>query len=231
MARLNDPGRKIVTIEDPIEYQIDGIVQSQVRPEIGVSFASAIRAFVRQDPDVIMVGEIRDTDTARAAVQAAQTGHLLLTTLHANTAVSAIARLQDLGVESYLLASNLRGLVAQRLVRRLCNYCKGEQELSPQQIEGDPRHAMFGIKPGETVNVPKGCARCSDTGYRGRLPVFEILEISPSVSQAIDQHKSGKEIADIATAEGMKTLQDDAVRHVRNGLTSLSEIFRVTAYL
>lgn len=231
LTRLNDTSRKIVTIEDPIEYQIENIAQSQVRPEIGATFANAIRAFVRQDPDVIMVGEIRDGDTARAAVQAAQTGHLLLTTLHANTAVAAVARLRDLGVESYLLASNLRGVIAQRLVRTLCQYCKKEHELKSSEVAAESRYQLFGFQPGDRVFTATGCPRCAGTGYRGRAPVFEVVEISEALALAIGDDAASVRLQNIAISEGTTTLPQDAKRRVESGETSPEEILRVTAYL
>jgi general secretion pathway protein E len=231
LSRLNDVGRKIVTIEDPIEYRLKNVVQTQVHPEIGLTFANAIRAFVRQDPDIIMVGEIRDSETARAAVQAAQTGHLLLTTLHANTAVSALARLQDLEVENYMIASNLRGIVAQRLLRVLCPACKSEQTVSSDDLGRDSRYRVFGYREGERVYRATGCSRCAGTGYKGRLPVFEVFMITDEVAQAIGNRASLQDLRDMAVASGMTTIPQDARRRGAEGLTSPEEIFRVTAYL
>ncbi len=231
LSRLNDVGRKIVTIEDPIEYRLRNVVQTQVHPEIGLTFANAIRAFVRQDPDIIMVGEIRDSETARAAVQAAQTGHLLLTTLHANTAVSALARLQDLEVENYMIASNLRGIVAQRLLRVLCPACKSEQTVSSHDLERDSRYRVFGYREGERVYRATGCSRCAGTGYKGRLPVFEVFMITDEIAQAIGNRASLQDLRDMAVASGMTTIPQDARRRGAEGLTSPEEIFRVTAYL
>ncbi|MEO0543707.1 MAG: GspE/PulE family protein [Pseudomonadota bacterium] len=231
IAQLNEPGRKIVTVEDPIEYQIDNVVQSQVRSEVDLTFANAIRSFVRQDPDVIMVGEIRDGETARAAIQAAQTGHLLLTTLHSNTAIAAVSRLRNLGLESYLIASNLRGIVAQRLVRLLCHNCRYEAELTREEIASDPRFAAFGFKTGDKVWRARGCSRCAGTGYRGRTPVFEILELDDDIAKAIGEDQSDILLRQIAVDKGMVSLPMDARRKVDQGLTSPDEIFRVTAYL
>src|SRR5262249_1036368 len=175
LSTLNDSTRKILTGEDPVEYEIHGITQSQVRPSIGLTFASALRAFVRQDPDVIIVGEIRDAETARTAIHAALTGHLVLTTLHTETAAAAVLRLLDLGAENFLLKSTLRAVIAQRLVRQLCERCKRAKMLAPADIGADPRFAAVRFKPGETVHDPRGCERCGGTGYRGRVGVFEIL--------------------------------------------------------
>src|SRR5262249_28728631 len=162
-----DTTRKILTIEDPIEYEIRGIHQSQVKPEIGLTFAAAMRAFVRQDPDVIMVGEVRDAETANIAIHAALTGHLVLTTLHTETAAAAVPRLLDLGVESFLLQSTVRAIMAQRLVRILCDRCKVKSDLTDATLSVDPRYTALGIAKGETVCEPRGCERCGGTGYRG----------------------------------------------------------------
>ena len=183
---LNDSTRKILTIEDPVEYEIRGINQSQVKPEIGLTFASALRAFVRQDPDVIMVGEIRDHETAHIAIHAALTGHLVLTTLHTETAAAAVPRLLDLNVEPFLLQSTLRAVIAQRLVRILCDRCKSKHQLTPEMIKMDPRYAMVGFRPGQDIFQPKGCERCAGTGYRGRTGVFEVLETSEDVRNLIE---------------------------------------------
>ncbi len=229
LSRLNDPGRKIVTIEDPVEYQIPGIVQSQIQPAIGLTFSSAIRAFVRQDPDVILVGEIRDAETARAAIQAGLTGHLVLTTIHANTAAAAFTRLRDLGVENYLLVGAVRGVVAQRLVRRLCDHCKRRTNVTREQVDGDPRYAAVGFQPGDVVWEAVGCARCSDAGYRGRIAVFEILTVGDETMSLASEGGDNARIEAAALRAGMTTMADDAVRKARDGLTSPAEVVRVTA--
>ena len=185
LSMLNTPFRKILTIEDPVEYEIAGVVQSQVKPSIGLTFASALRAFVRQDPDVIMVGEIRDAETAHVAVHAALTGHLVLTTLHTETAVAAVPRLLDLGVEGFLLRSVLRGVVGQRLVRLLCDRCRQERRLADQDFVADPRYDSTGLVPGERVFEARGCDRCGGAGYRGRIGVFEALEVAGAVRDRI----------------------------------------------
>src|SRR5262249_36257037 len=181
LTTLNDTTRKILTIEDPVEYEIRGVNQSQVKPEIGLTFATALRAFVRQDPDVIMVGEVRDAETAHIAIHAALTGHLVLTTLHTETAAAAVPRLLDLGVENFLLQSTLRAVIAQRLVRTLCERCKRQQILTAEMLAADPRYPMLGLQRGDHVHEPVGCERCSGTGYRGRTGVFEVLEITDAV--------------------------------------------------
>ena len=228
LTALNEPSRKILTIEDPIEYEIRGVNQSQVKPEIGLTFASALRAFVRQDPDVIMVGEIRDSETANIAIHAALTGHLVLTTLHTETAATAVPRLIDLGVENFLLRSTLRAVIAQRLVRVLCERCKKKKELSAREISADPRYAMFGLTIGALVHEPAGCERCNGTGYRGRTGVFEILEITDETRELIEAKVDSKAITQAATRVGMTTMFDDAVAKCRAGMTSAAEVFRVT---
>src|ERR1700674_359701 len=182
---LNETTRKILTIEDPVEYEIRGINQSQVKPGIGLTFATAMRAFVRQDPDVIMVGEVRDAETAHIAVHAALTGHLVLTTLHTENAAAAVPRLLDLGVEDFLLRSTLRAVIAQRLVRRLCDRCKLKKKLGMADIDADPRYAALGFDVGAEVHEPVGCESCGGTGYRGRLGIFEVLELNHKVRSLI----------------------------------------------
>ena len=188
LSLLNQPTRKILTIEDPVEYELPGINQSQVKPAIGLTFASALRAFVRQDPDVIMVGEIRDAETANIAIHAALTGHLVLTTLHTETAAAAIPRLLDLGVEGFLLKSTLRATIAQRLVRILCDRCKVQKKLTRDNLADDPRYATLGFKAGDTVFEPHGCDRCGGSGYRGRSGIFEIVEMAGDVRDLITEH-------------------------------------------
>ena len=163
LSILNDTSRKILTIEDPVEYEIEGINQAQIKPAIGLTFATALRAFLRHDPDVIMVGEVRDSETAHIAIHAALTGHLVLTTLHTETAASAIPRLLDLGVEGFLLASTLRGIIAQRLVRVLCDRCKRARQLESETLAADPRYDSLGFNVGEELYEPKGCERCGGT--------------------------------------------------------------------
>ena len=225
---LNETTRKILTIEDPIEYEIRGIHQSQVKTEIGLTFASALRAFVRQDPDVIMVGEVRDAETAHIAVHAALTGHLVLTTLHTETAAAAVPRLLDLGVESFLLQSTLRAVLAQRLVRVLCERCKIEKKLDDAALSVDPRYTALGIQKNETVHEPNGCDRCSGTGYRGRTGVFEILETTEEVRNLISTRADAGQITRSAVAAGMTTMFEDGVVKCRAGTTSAAEVLRVT---
>jgi general secretion pathway protein E len=228
LSILNETTRKILTIEDPVEYEISGINQSQVKPSIGLTFAAAMRSFVRQDPDVIMVGEIRDPETAHIAIHAALTGHLVLTTLHTETAAAAVPRLLDLGVEGFLLKSTLRAVIAQRLVRLLCDRCRRERALTAQDLADDPRPSALGLRPGERIAEPAGCERCGGTGYRGRNGVFEILEMIEAVRDLIGAHTDSNVIDKAAIGAGMTTMVDDAVAKCRAGLTSVAEVLRVT---
>jgi general secretion pathway protein E len=226
---LNEPTRKILTIEDPVEYEIAGVNQSQVKPAIGLTFATAMRAFVRQDPDVIMVGEIRDAETANIAIHAALTGHLVLTTLHTETAAAAVPRLLDLGVEGFLLRSTLRAVIAQRLVRILCDGCKRMHALTGDDLAADPRYCVLGFAAGETVYQPEGCERCSGTGYRGRAGVFELLEMTDEVRPFVGANADSLAIDKAAICAGMTTMIDDAVAKCRAGITAVSEVLRVTS--
>jgi general secretion pathway protein E len=228
LSVLNEPIRKILTVEDPVEYEIPGINQSQIKPAIGLTFASALRSFVRQDPDVIMVGEVRDSETAHVAVHAALTGHLVLTTLHTETAAAAVPRLIDLGIEGYLLRSTLRAVIAQRLVRQLCERCRSSKDLIQADFAEDPRLATLGFQPGETVHLPYGCERCGGTGYRGRLGVFEVLELDTELRELIGEKSDGFKIDQAAIRKGMTTMLDDGIAKCRAGLTSPAEILRVT---
>jgi general secretion pathway protein E len=228
LSVLNEPMRKILTIEDPVEYEIPGVNQAQVKPAIGLTFATALRSFVRQDPDVIMVGEIRDSETAHVAVHAALTGHLVLTTLHTETAAAALPRLLDLGIEAYLLRSTLRAVIAQRLVRQLCERCKSRQVLCEADFTGDPRLAALGFKRGEAIHAPVGCERCGGSGYRGRLGVFEVLELDDELRGLIGEKIDGLEVDQTAIRAGMTTMLDDGLSKCRAGLTSPAEILRVT---
>ena len=228
LSILNEPTRKILTIEDPVEYEIPGINQSQVKPSIGLTFATAMRSFVRQDPDVIMVGEVRDAETAHIAIHAALTGHLVLTTLHTATAAAAVPRLIDLGIEGFLLKSTLRAVVAQRLVRMLCDRCKVPHALTEADLAKDPRFAVIGFKAGEVVHEAGGCERCGGTGYRGRNGVFEILEMSDEVRTLIGPQTDSHSVDAAAMRGGMTTMLEDAVAKCRAGLTTVPEVFRVT---
>ena len=228
LSILNEPTRKILTIEDPVEYEIAGINQLQVKPAIGLTFASALRSFVRQDPDVIMVGEVRDSETAHVAVHAALTGHLVLTTLHTENAAAAVPRLLDLGVEDFLLRSTLRAVIAQRLVRQLCDRCKSKKLLCTADIDADPRYGALGLDVGDAVYEPTGCERCGGAGYRGRLGIFEVLELNHEVRSLIHGKTDASMIDRVAIQAGMTTMLDDGAQKCRAGATSAAEILRVT---
>ncbi|HZZ63077.1 MAG TPA: ATPase, T2SS/T4P/T4SS family [Roseiarcus sp.] len=228
LSLLNTPSRKILTVEDPVEYEIAGINQSQVKPSIGLTFATALRSFVRQDPDVIMVGEVRDAETGGIAVHAALTGHLVLTTLHTETAIAAVPRLLDLGVEGFLLKSTLRGVIGQRLVRLLCERCKTPKHLSEADFAADPRYETCGLSVGEVVWAPRGCEWCGGIGYRGRIGVFEALEITGEVRDLVRPGVDSNALAEAARRAGLTTMMDDAIAKCRQGVTSVAEALRVT---
>jgi general secretion pathway protein E len=228
LSILNEPTRKILTIEDPVEYEIAGICQSQAKPSVGLTFATALRAFVRQDPDVIMVGEVRDAETAHIAIHAALTGHLVLTTLHTETAAAAVPRLLDLGVEAFLLRSTLRAVIAQRLVRQLCDRCKIRRPLTAADRAADPRYEEVGLAVDEIICEPVGCERCGGTGYRGRCGVFEILEMNEDVRRLVESQSDWASIDKVAVRNGMTTMIDDGLAKIRAGTTSAAEVLRVT---
>lgn len=229
IALLNDATRKILTIEDPVEYAIPGVAQSQVRQTVGLTFASALKAFLRQDPDVIMVGEVRDAETAKIAIQASLTGHLVMTTLHTNTAAAAVTRLVDIGIEPYLLASTLSTVIGQRLVRVLCPDCRRAVPVTEDRRQRDPRFAALAIEVGTTLFEPVGCERCSHTGYRGRRAIFEVLEITDTVRQHILTGADDTAVEQAARSEGMTTMVEDGRTRCLDGVTSLDEVFRVAA--
>ena len=221
LREISSIEKNIVTVEDPIEYQFPLIRQTQVNEKSGYIFSSAVRAFLRQDPDVILIGEIRDGDTATMALRAAQTGHLVLSTVHANDASGAVPRLKDLGMRDYMISSSLICVIAQRLVRALCPNCKQPYD------SGDEEHRVFGIQKGTTLYAPVGCPRCIKTGYLGRIMVAEILVISKEIERLISLGSHPFEIKDKAVEEGMVTLRGDGIRKILNGTTSFAEIWRV----
>ncbi len=229
LSNLNTPSRKILTVEDPVEYEIAGVNQSQIKPSIGFTFAAALQAFLRHDPDVIMVGEIRNAETAAIAIHAALTGHLVLTTLHTETAAAAVPRLLDLGVEDFLLRSTLRGVVGQRLVRLLCDRCKTRAHVSEEGFAADPRYEACGLAVGETIWEPKGCERCGGTGYRGRIGVFEVLAIEGKLRNHIGRGSDANELDEAARGAGFTPMMQDAITKCREGMTSVAEVLRVTA--
>ncbi|MBN1844733.1 MAG: Flp pilus assembly complex ATPase component TadA [Sedimentisphaerales bacterium] len=226
MNELNTIDRKLITTEDPVEYDIDGIIQVQIRPEIGLTFARCLRSILRQDPDIVLVGEIRDLETAEIAVQASLTGHLVFSTLHTNDAPSAIARLLDLGLESFLVTATLEGIVGQRLVRKICTNCKTafqpteevlmELELTPEMTAG--REFYFG----------KGCDYCNNTGYRGRLGIYEIMRLDDELREDIMNHASTNVLREKSLRKGMKTLRDSGIAAIFDGLTSIEEVVKET---
>jgi len=226
LQKINDPGKKIITIEDPVEYQLSGVNQIQVKPQIGLTFANGLRSIVRQDPDVIMVGEIRDSETAEIAVQAALTGHLVFSTLHTNDAAGAISRLLEMGVQDYLLSSSLLGVLAQRLVRRLCAACRKEV---PFAGIGDELEVSFpdGSAP-RTIWEAVGCEVCSGTGYHGRVGIFELLPVTSEICKVIIERADAGTIRKMAVQQGMRLLRDDGWQKVRQGTTTLAEVLRVT---
>lgn len=224
LNQLNSTEQNILTIEDPIEYELEGINQSQINVKAGLDFADALKAFMRQDPDIIMVGEIRDLNTAEIAIRASLTGHLVLSTLHANTAIGAISRLIDMNVASYLITSSVIGIVSQRLVRKLCNDCK-----EPYSAELGEKQAL-GYSPNEEITLyrPLGCPRCGNQGYKGRIGVYEILMMDKEIRNLINAGSKEDEILDIAKHHKMQVLKDDAIEKVLDGTTTIEEMLRVT---
>ncbi|KAB2966407.1 MAG: type II secretion system protein GspE [Zoogloea sp.] len=227
LGKLDARATKIITVEDPVEYQLGGINQIQVHPQIGLSFASALRAILRQDPDIIMIGEMRDGETAQIAVQSALTGHLVLSTLHTNTAAGAVIRLQDMGLERYLITSSVNGVLAQRLVRRLCTACKSPLELDESVLE---RSGLKRFMPASSRQVynPVGCPACRQTGYSGRTGIHELFVLGEDMHQAIISGADATELHETARRSGMFTLYEDGLRKVAAGETSLEEVLRVT---
>ncbi|MBV9553898.1 MAG: type II secretion system ATPase GspE [Alphaproteobacteria bacterium] len=225
LLRLNSREKKLFTVEDPIEYQLDGVSQIQVKPQIGLSFAHVLRAILRQDPDIVMVGEMRDLETAEIAIQAALTGHLVLSTLHTNSAAGTITRLLDMGIEDYLVTSTVTGVLAQRLVRRLCPVCRESYRPLPELA------AHLGLKAaaGEPMLYRAvGCGQCAGVGYRGRVAVLEFLVLSDAVRQLILQRATVQEIQRVAVAEGMRPMYEDGLHKAQLGLTAIEEVLRVT---
>ena len=224
LSELNKEDVNIITVEDPVEANIDGINQVQTNVKAELTFASALRSILRQDPDIIMIGEIRDTETAQIAVQASITGHLVVSTLHTNSSASTLTRLMDMGIESYLLADSMVGVIAQRLVRRLCPVCKQAYEASKDEkrLLGAPTDEPL------TIYKPCGCERCNGIGYKGRIGVYEIMTITPAIRRVISKRGSAEEIKDVALSEGMHTLRMSASRMVMEGITSFSEMIKVS---
>ncbi|MCP4248598.1 MAG: Flp pilus assembly complex ATPase component, partial [bacterium] len=226
LHELNTPEVKILTTEDPVEYDIDGMIQCQIRSEIGLTFARCLRSFLRQDPDIILVGEVRDLETAQISVQASLTGHLVMTTLHTNDAPSAIARLLDLGLEPFLITATLEGVVAQRLVRRVCENCKTEFNPSEQLL------MELNLKPedvaGRTLYYGKGCDYCNNTGYRGRIGIYEIMMLDDDMRDAIIREVSTNVLRDMSIKRGMRTLRESGLLAIFDGVTTIEEVVKET---
>ncbi|WP_305910009.1 type II secretion system ATPase GspE [Methylomarinum sp. Ch1-1] len=227
LKRLNTAERKIITVEDPVEYQLEGINQIQAKPQIGLTFASALRSIVRQDPDVIMIGEMRDLETAKIAVQSALTGHLVLSTLHTNDAAGGITRLLDMGVEEYLLSSTVNGILAQRLVRKLCPQCK-EKYPAPSKLIDDMQLSKYAGTENIVLFKAKGCQACGGIGYKGRQAIIEFLPMSEAIRKQVMSHEDENVIQQQAIKEGMLTMYEDGLIKVVQGITSLEEVLRVT---
>jgi len=226
LEKINSPEMKIITVEDPVEYQLKGINQIQVKPSIGLTFSNALRSIVRQDPDVILIGEIRDAETAEIAIHSALTGHLVLSTLHTNDAPSAITRLIDMGMEDYLLSSTIIGILAQRLVRVACPYCREPYSPDPGIIK---EMKLEGQRPSDwNVFSVKGCERCSNTGYWGRTGIFEFLEITDGIRRLILEKRDSNIIKEVARKNGMRTLREDGWLKARQGVSTIAEVLRVT---
>jgi type IV pilus assembly protein PilB len=223
---INKPDRKIITVEEPVEYQMNGINQVQVNTDIGMTFPAALRSILRQAPNIIMIGEIRDLETASIATNASLTGHLVFSTLHTNDAPSAVARLVDIGVQPFLVASSIRAILAQRLVRRLCSHCKAAGDLSETEMRA------LRIEPGQMgeaqVMKPVGCDQCRGTGYKGRMGIFEIFIIDDEVRHMINKRSSTLLLRQRARELGMRTLREDGVRKVLSGMTSAEEVISIT---
>lgn len=227
VSELDRERLNVVSVEDPVEYALDRVAQTQVNPRIELTFARALRSILRHDPDVIIVGEIRDRETAEIAIQASLTGHLVLASLHTNTAGAAITRLTDMGIEPYLLASSLRGVMAQRLVRKLCPKCRVSRAPTPEESATMSLHGLGGASTIAALFEAAGCEACNQTGYRGRLGLYRWLPVSPDVARAIHARATDAELEALATSHGWPPIASDAIRHLADGSTSLGEILRV----
>lgn len=221
LNELKGPSRNIVTIEDPVEYKMDGINQVQIKPEIGLTFAAALRSFLRQDPDIMLVGEVRDLETAEICIRSALTGHLVLSTLHTNDAPSAVTRLVDIGIQPYMITPSLLCVVAQRLIRKLCPDCKEAYEPTVEQM------GSLKLKA-ELIYRPKGCAKCNQIGYKGRLSISEVMLVNDQIRELVNQRASSQKVGEAARASGMQTLAESALKKVEAGITSLEEAVSVT---
>jgi general secretion pathway protein E len=225
LDQLNQPDVKILTVEDPVEYQMAGINQIQVKPQIDLTFANALRSIVRQDPDIIMIGEIRDLETAQIAVQSALTGHLVLSTLHTNDAPSSVNRLLDMGVEDYLLTSTVIGILAQRLVRTLCTHCREPYTPLPEVVQ---EMGLLKHSPNPTLYRAVGCPQCGGTGYSGRISILEMMPMSDRIRPLVMRHANATELRQAALADGMEPMFDDGVKKALAGVTTMEEVVRAT---
>jgi type IV pilus assembly protein PilB len=221
---LNTPEKNIITIEDPVEYQLEGVTQVQVNPRAGLGFATGLRSMMRADPDIIMVGEIRDRETAQIAVEAALTGHLVLSTLHTNDAATAITRLVEMGVEPFLVASSVGCVVAQRLARTLCQHCKQRAIIPVATLRANGFPSWLDVEAYE----PVGCARCNGSGYKGRLGLYEVMIMTEEIRSLAIERASADKITEVAVRDGMRRLREDGLHKVMLGRTSLAEVARVT---
>jgi general secretion pathway protein E len=222
LRHLNVPDKKLFTVEDPVEYQLDGVSQIEIKPQIGLTFAHILRSILRQDPDIVMIGEVRDVETAEIAIQAALTGHLVLSTLHTNSAAGTVTRLLDMGVPDYLLTSTINGIVAQRLVRRLCAHCR-EAYAPLAELLGP-----LGLAAGVTFHRGRGCAQCRGTGYLGRVCVVELMPITQTLRRLVLSHAETQEIEAAAIGEGMHTMFKSGLDLALAGTTSIEEVLRAT---
>jgi general secretion pathway protein E len=227
LEKITDEKRKVITVEDPVEYQLDGVTQIQVNPKIGLTFANGLRSIVRQDPDIMMIGEIRDHETAEIAIESALTGHLVFSTLHTNDSAGAVTRLQDMGIEGYLITSSVLAIQAQRLIRRVCTSCKTVCELTEDE------RRVLELEPGTLMQISRGtgCEACAGTGYKGRIGLYELLTMSNEIRHIINTGGDAGLIRDQARKEGMTTLRQDALNKLRQGMTTPEEVVRVTRAL
>jgi type II secretory ATPase GspE/PulE/Tfp pilus assembly ATPase PilB-like protein len=221
LSEIKSPTKNIVTIEDPVEYKLEGVNQVQIKADIGLTFAAALRSFLRQDPDIMLVGEVRDLETAQICIRSALTGHLVLSTLHTNDAPTAVSRLMDIGIEPYMLAPSLLAVIAQRLVRRLCPDCKEAYEPNKEELKN------IKLKAG-LIYKAKGCPKCNNTGYRGRACIAEVMFINEEIRTLINQRASFQKIREAAVANGMQGLYEAGIKKVEDGITSLEDALSVT---
>jgi type II secretory ATPase GspE/PulE/Tfp pilus assembly ATPase PilB-like protein len=229
LKMLNNPDTNITTIEDPVEYKVQGLNQIQVNQTTGLTFVRGLRAIVRQDPDIILVGEIRDLETVEISVNAALTGHLLLSTFHANDAATAIPRLLDIGTEPFLLSSTMNLIIAQRLVRKICDHCKVSVVKTPKDFDTPQLRDVMKFLPEKNLTLYEGkkCEVCGFTGYKGRTSIYEVIKITPTLQELIVKRPSAQEIWALARKEGAKSVFEDGLEKVKNGLTSIEELVRI----